>query len=98
MKMSFFFSQYLKTDVEYYRKLGACNKEQPNVFHLVDQSINTDQTSARQLHLFIIGGAGNGKSFLQQIMREYILRTNVGVYPNVIVAAPTGVTVFNIDA
>ena len=48
------------------------------------------------VRLFITGGAGTGKSFLLKLIREHLLRHNKGTYPNVLVAAPTGLAAYNI--
>ena len=89
-------SQYIMTDEEYKNKLQACTSEQRTILNIVDESI--DNGHCKPLHLFITGGAGSGKSFLLQVLREHILRKNQTMYPNVIVAAPTGVAAFNINA
>ena len=91
-------SQYLMSDDEYTTKLEACTDEQKKSLNLVDKAISGDNSASEHLRLFITGGAGSGKSFLLQILREHILRKNKSFLPNVIVAAPTGVAAFNINA
>ena len=56
------------------------------------------QTNKRRtLHILITGGAGTGKSFMLRLLKETLLRENTTEYPNVLVAAPTGVAAYNIN-
>ena len=90
-------AEYTMTDDEYSTNMNHCNDEQKQILRYVSGKVNENMTE-NKLHLFITGGAGSGKSFLLKLLREHLLRMNTATYPNVLVAAPTGVAAFNIKA
>ena len=80
------------TENEYQEKKLLLTETQKKVFDYIDNHQNSER-----LHLFVTGGAGTGKSFLLRLLREHLLRQNMHMYPNVLVAAPTGVAAYNIN-
>ena len=87
-------SQFNMTDAEYTDSLRQCTDMQKQIITYVDENILNCEQEAVQL--FITGGAGTGKSFLLKLIREHMLRHNQSTYPNVLVAAPTGVAAYNV--
>lgn len=85
-------AQQQMTEDEFQTKQAMLTETQQKVFDLIENHNNTTP-----MHLFIKGGAGTGKSFLLRMVREHLLLKNNGEYPNVVIAAPTGVAAYNIN-
>lgn len=81
------------SEEEYQEKILLLSSSQKQVVDYVQMQ----SKGRKQLTLFITGGVGTGKSFLLCLLKEYFLRQNAQEYPNVLVAAPTGVAAFNIN-
>ena len=87
-------AQFNMTDTQYIESLKQCTTKQKQIISFIDESIINNQQEAIQL--FVTGGAGTGKSFVLKLIREHMLRHNRGTFPNVLIAAPTGVAAYNV--
>ena len=82
------------TEDEFNRNKDDLTISQKHVFDYIERNVKDNNSS---MHLFITGGAGTGKSFLLRLIKEFLLRQNNNEFPNVLVAAPTGVAAYNIN-
>ena len=83
------------TDNEYVLALERLSSDQRNTVEMIFASAQAQIKSSesyRPLRLFVTGGAGTGKSFLIQLIREMLLRLHL----NVVLTAPTGIAAYNI--
>ena len=70
------------TDNEYVLALERLSPDQRNTIEMIFASAQAQIKSSesyRPLRLFVKGGAGTGKSFLIQLIREMLLRLHLNV-------------------
>lgn len=83
-------------DADFHRKIDQLTKCQKQALQIVQNHFCTQNPDP--LYLFITGGAGVGKTFLTDVITEYLKREtalNLGVNP-VLVCAPTGTAAKNV--
>jgi hypothetical protein len=80
------------TDEEFELTCSKLNSGQKELSDYVTQSIvRQDEGSSERIRLFVTGGAGTGKTFTLNQLKEQIRRCCKGNHNSVKVAAPTGV-------
>ena len=84
---------YKMTEKEYNKRMNSLSEDQRQVITYID----THSNGNIPIRIFISGGAGTGKSYLLQTLHEHLLRNSTSDYPNVVVAAPTGVAAYNVN-
>eukprot|EP00884_Botryococcus_braunii_P001086 jgi/Botrbrau1/10979/Bobra.0234s0004.1 len=92
------------SEEEWHANKGKMNASQKAVFQGVQDHLRCSQQHASSgtpapppLHWFITGGAGVGKSFVMNLVRELIIRACGADVNAVKMTAPTGVAAFNIS-
>eukprot|EP00884_Botryococcus_braunii_P013944 jgi/Botrbrau1/22550/Bobra.114_2s0073.1 len=92
------------SEEEWHANKGKMNASQKAVFQGVQDHLRCSQQHASTgtpapppLHWFITGGAGVGKSFVMNLVRELIIRACGADVNAVKMTAPTGVAAFNIS-
>jgi pantothenate kinase-related protein Tda10 len=84
---------------EFHDALHSLSVDQLHALETIQQHIRPQilqHPSAIPLHLFITGGAGNGKSYLTKLIYEYINRGSNNPTSTVLLLAPTGLAASNI--
>ena len=90
------------TDDQFAAARDSLSDDQRACFDKIRQHVQSMQHSTAEdrpdpLHLFVTGGAGSGKSFLNEFVHEFLTRAHTGFAGTpAVLTAPTGAAAFNI--
>ena len=87
------------SDDNFEEAIHKLNKEQRQVFDFVKKNLTVDSggsVTSPPFHLYVSGAGGTGKSFVIDVIAEFVRRATQ--HPkSVLISAPTGVASFNVN-